>query len=51
MEDHSSHGSFVNGQRVDGSVELVVGDRLRLGTPGIELRLIRVADDDGPAHG
>ena len=51
MLDHSSHGSFVNGQRVDGSVELVVGDRLRLGTPGIELRLIRVAEDDGPAHG
>jgi hypothetical protein len=47
VEDHSTHGSFLNGQRVDGTAELVVGDRLRLGSPGIELRMIRVVESDG----
>ena len=47
VEDHSSHGSFVNGQRVRGSVELVAGDRLRLGNPGIELQVIAMVDPDG----
>jgi hypothetical protein len=50
VEDHSSHGSFLNDQRVDGRAELRVGDRLRLGTPGIELLLIRVEDEDEPAR-
>jgi hypothetical protein len=44
VEDHSSYGSFVNDCRIDGSAELVTGDRLRLGTPGIELELIEVVD-------
>jgi pSer/pThr/pTyr-binding forkhead associated (FHA) protein len=47
VEDHSSYGTFLNGQRVDASAELQVGDRLRLGSPGIELLLIRVVDEDG----
>jgi hypothetical protein len=47
LEDHSSHGSFVNGQRVDGRLALVAGDRLRLGTPGIEMLLIHTVPDDG----
>jgi hypothetical protein len=47
VEDHSTHGSFLNGQRILGSVELVTGDRLRLGSPGIELQLICVVEDDG----
>ena len=51
VRDHSSHGLFVNGQRVDGATELVAGDKLRLGTPGIEIRLIRAVEPDGPAHG
>ncbi len=42
VSDHSSYGSFVNDQRVDGRASLAVGDRLRLGTPGVELDLIRV---------
>jgi hypothetical protein len=43
VEDHSTHGSFVNDERVEGKTVLAVGDRLRLGSPGIELRLIFVA--------
>ena len=31
--------------------EVVSGDVLRVGTPGIELRLIRVAEDDGTTKG
>ncbi len=42
VEDHSTQGSFVNGERIDGRAELEAGDRLRLGTPGIELELIAV---------
>jgi hypothetical protein len=42
--DHSTHGSFLNEQRIDGSAELIAGDRLRLGSPGIELLLVRLAE-------
>ncbi|MGB6363534.1 MAG: FHA domain-containing protein, partial [Thermoanaerobaculia bacterium] len=49
VEDHSTYGSFLNGERVDGTVTLEVGDRLRLGSPGIEVQLIAVEDDDGTA--
>jgi len=42
VEDQSTHGSFVNDERVDGKTVLAVGDRLRLGSPGIEFQLIRV---------
>jgi hypothetical protein len=53
VEDHSTHGSFLNGQRIHGTADLAEGDRLRLGSPGIEVRLIRVteAEDDGPPAG
>jgi FHA domain len=42
VEDHSSWGTFVNGERVAGRAVLSVGDRLRLGSPGVELLLIAV---------
>ena len=42
VEDHSTYGSFLNGRRIDGRALLAAGDRLRLGTPGIELHLIAV---------
>jgi hypothetical protein len=42
VEDHSKFGSFVNGRRVHGRASLAVGDKLRLGTPGIEVQLIEV---------
>jgi hypothetical protein len=50
VEDHSTHGSFRNGERVDEKSPLAVGDRLRLGNPGVEILMIRVADDDGPSQ-
>lgn len=47
--DHSTWGTFVNGRRVDGRARLAVGDRLRVGSPGIELELIAVEGVDGEA--
>ncbi len=49
LEDHSTYGTFVNGDRVAGRVELRAGDRLRIGSPGVECELVRVVDDDGAA--
>jgi hypothetical protein len=40
--DHSSFGTFVNGERVQERVRIYAGDRVRLGEPGIELTLIAV---------
>jgi hypothetical protein len=42
VEDRSSFGTFLNGERVAGRAILRVGDRLRLGSPGLELLLIAV---------
>lgn len=44
LRDFSRYGTFLNGHRIDGSAVLQVGDQVRLGTPGFELRLI-VAED------
>jgi hypothetical protein len=44
LTDSSSHGTFVNGRRVDGEVLLRLGDRLRVGTPGHEIQLVRVVN-------
>ena len=44
VKDFSRYGTFLNGHRIDGSAVLQVGDQIRLGTPGFELRLI-VAED------
>ena len=40
--DHSSFGTFVNGERVAERVRVRAGDRVRVGDPGIELSLIAV---------
>jgi hypothetical protein len=47
IEDHSTYGSYVNEERVAGRTALTVGDRLRLGTPGVTLELIQLVNDDG----
>lgn len=47
VEDHSTYGSFVNDERVLGRTVLTVGDRLRLGSPGVTLELIQLVADDG----
>ncbi len=47
VEDRSTYGSFVNEERVVGQSVLTVGDRLRLGSPGVTLDLIQLVQDDG----
>ena len=42
ITDHSRYGTFLNGHRIDGSAALQSGDVLRIGTPGVELRMIFV---------
>jgi hypothetical protein len=40
LEDLSTWGTFVNGERVSGRAVVEAGDRIRLGSPGIELLLV-----------
>lgn len=47
LEDHSTYGSYVNEERVAGLTALTVGDRLRLGSPGVTMELIQLVKDDG----
>jgi hypothetical protein len=47
IEDHSTYGSYVNEERVAGRTALTVGDRVRLGSPGVTLDLIQLVNDDG----
>jgi hypothetical protein len=44
VEDLSTWGTYVNGERVSGRAVLAVGDRIRVGSPGIELVLIAAED-------
>jgi hypothetical protein len=48
VRDSSRYGTFLNGHRIDGSAVLQIGDLVRVGTPGFELRLITTEVDDGP---
>ena len=43
LEDHSTYGTYVNGEKVKGTRPLSVGDRIRLGTPGEELQIIALS--------
>ena len=49
LEDQSTYGTLLNGERVGGRVALRAGDRLRLGSPGVEFELVHVEEGDGPA--
>ena len=42
VEDHSSYGTFVNDRVVNGSADLVLGDVIRMGSPGETAQLIGV---------
>jgi pSer/pThr/pTyr-binding forkhead associated (FHA) protein len=42
--DHSTFGTYVNGERVRERVRVHAGDRVRLGEPGVELALIAVGE-------
>ncbi len=47
LEDSSRYGTFLNGHRISGSTVLQVGDTLRVGSPGFELRLITTDEQHG----
>lgn len=47
VHDHSRYGTFLNGHPIDGSAVLQVGDLIRLGSPGYELRMILLDQADG----
>jgi hypothetical protein len=47
VRDFSRYGTFLNGHRIDGSAVLQVGDTVRVGTPGHELRLITAENSHG----
>lgn len=47
VRDFSRYGTFLNGHRIDDSAVLQVGDLIRLGTPGYELRLITTESSNG----
>jgi hypothetical protein len=47
VTDHSRFGTYLNGHRIDGSAVLQSGDVIRVGTPGVELRMIYVEPLDG----
>jgi hypothetical protein len=51
VEDLSTWGTFVNDERVTGRAVVGTGDRVRLGSPGIELLLIAVGAEDGEPRG
>lgn len=44
VEDWSSYGTFLNGQKVEVRAELRAGDVLSVGSPGIELMLVAVEE-------
>ncbi len=44
LEDLSSWGTFVNGERVAGRAVVEAGDRIRVGSPGLELLLVVAAE-------
>ncbi len=47
LEDHSRYGTFLNGNRIDGSSILQAGDSLRIGSPGFEFQLISTDEKNG----
>jgi len=47
ITDHSRYGTYLNGHRIDGSAALQAGDVIRIGTPGVELRMIYVEHGNG----
>ncbi len=47
LVDLSQQGTFVNERRVIRETSLTPGDRLRIGSPGVEIHVIRLEHDDG----
>jgi pSer/pThr/pTyr-binding forkhead associated (FHA) protein len=51
LQDHSRYGTWLNDQRVLGRTNVLAGDRMRLGDPGIEFGFVAVGEADGPSQG
>lgn len=49
LHDHSRHGTWLNGVAVAGAAVLQAGDRIQLGQPPVELRLVVEEGGDAPA--
>ncbi len=49
VEDESSHSTLLNGKRIEGKTVCAIGDRLQIGSSGVEAQLIAVKDSDGPS--
>ena len=49
LRDLSTFGTWVNGRKVDGEVTVAAGDVVRLGNPGLELRLVQEIGVHGEA--
>lgn len=47
VEDHSRYGTLLNDRPLEAETEVVAGDRLHLGSPGIELQLVTVVTERG----
>lgn len=47
LEDTSRYGTFVNERRIAGEVVLRPADIIRIGTPGVELQVIGLVNDNG----
>jgi hypothetical protein len=47
VEDQSTYGSFLNGARIEGRAVVHAGDRLRVGSPGVELLFVSEVREDG----
>jgi len=48
--DTSTYGTFVDGIKIAGEIELTVGQSIRVGTPGEELQVIACLDNDETPH-
>ena len=42
LNDLSRYGTYLNNQRVEGPSIVSVGDKIRIGSPGIEITLITI---------
>jgi len=47
LTDHSTYGTFVDGEKVSGTALLKLGQFIRLGTPGETLQIIGCVERDG----
>ena len=47
LNDLSRYGTYLNDQRIEGPSILNTGDKIRIGSPGVEMTLITLGDTFG----